>query len=74
MGTYLWQGAKIRYTLGLEYAITSRVGFHISLNSFNGDGVTDVQRQYAPNTPDYAKYQRFQEWGKNAVVGIKGEF
>lgn len=74
VGTYLWQGAKTRYTLGFEYAITSKVGFHISLNSFNGLGVTDVQRRYAADTPDYAKYQRFQEWGKNAVVGIKGEF
>jgi hypothetical protein len=44
------------------------------LNSFNGLGVTDVQRRYAPDTPEYARYQRFQEWGKNAVVGIKGEF
>jgi TonB-dependent receptor len=72
--TYLWQGAKTRYNIGLEYALSRRIGVHVSLNSFNGLGVTDVQRRYAPDTPEYARYQRFQEWGKNAVVGIKGEF
>ena len=73
-GTYLWQGAKTRYNIGIEYAISPKIGFHISLNNVNGLGVTDVQRRYGTGTPDYAKYQRFQEWGKNAVVGIKGEF
>ncbi len=73
-GTYLWQGAKTRYTLGFDYAFTRNVGFHVALNNFNGLGFTDIQRRYATGTPEYAKFQRFQEWGKNAVVGIKGEF
>lgn len=73
-GTYLWQGAKHRYSIGMEYALSPKLGFYVSLNNFNGLGVTDVQRRYAANTPEYAKYQRYQEWGKNAVVGIKGEF
>jgi hypothetical protein len=34
-----------------------------------------VQRRYAdPATPDYAKYQRIQEWGITVTLGIKGEF
>lgn len=73
-GTYLWQGAKTRYTLTFEYAITRRIGVHMSLNHFNGLGFTDVQRRYVADTPEYARFQRFQEWGKNVVVGIKGEF
>lgn len=73
-GTYLWQGAKVRYTLGFEYALSRNVGFHVSLNNFNDGGVTDRQMRYGEGTPDYAKFQRFQEWGTNAVVGIKGEF
>jgi TonB-dependent receptor len=73
-GTYLWQGAKTRYTISFEYAFTRRIGVHVALNNFNGLGFTDIQRRYAPGTPEYARFQRFQEWGKNAVVGIKGEF
>lgn len=74
VGTYLWQGAKKRYTLGMEFALTRHVSLHAALNNFNGLGFTDVQRRYAANTPAYARFQRFQEWGKNAVIGLKGEF
>jgi iron complex outermembrane recepter protein len=74
-GTYLWQGDYRRYTLSGEYRFTRRLGLFGSLGDFDTKGFNPVQRRYAdPATPDYAKYQRIQEWGITVTLGIKGEF
>ena len=74
-GTYLWQGDYRRYTLSGEYRFTRSFGFYGSVGDFDTKGFNPVQRRYAdPATPDYAKYQRIQEWGITVTLGIKGEF
>ena len=74
-GTYLWQGDYRRYTLSGEYRFTRSFGFYGSFGDFDTKGFNPVQRRYAdPATPDYAKYQRIQEWGITVTLGIKGEF
>jgi hypothetical protein len=74
-GTYLWQGAYRRYTLSGEYRFTRSFGVYGSFGDFDTKGFNPVQRRYAdPATPDYAKYQRIQEWGITVTLGIKGEF
>jgi len=74
-GTYLWQGAYRRYTISGEYRFTRRLGLYGSFGDFNTKGFNPVQRRYAsPDTPDYAKYNRIQEWGITVTAGIKGEF
>lgn len=75
VGTYLWQGDYRRYTLSGEYRFTRSLGVFGSFGDFDTKGFNPVQRRYAdPATPDYAKYQRIQEWGITVTLGIKGEF
>jgi TonB-dependent receptor len=74
-GTYLWQGEYRRYTLSGEYRFSRRFGVYWSFGDFDTKGFNPVQRRYAtPTTPDYARYQRIQEWGMTVTAGIKGEF
>ncbi|MEI6465403.1 MAG: TonB-dependent receptor [Verrucomicrobiota bacterium] len=74
-GTYLWQGEYRRYTLSGEYRFSRRFGFYGSVGDFDTKGFNPVQRRYATaDTPDYARYQRIQEWGITVTAGIKGEF
>ena len=74
-GTYLWQGALRRYTLSLEYNLTRRLGFYASLADFNAPGgYVIVQKQYAPTTPENIRTSRVTEWGRSAILGVKGEF
>ena len=74
-GTYVWQGALKRYTLSFEYSFSRRLGFYASLGDFNTPGgLVIVQKAYAPGTPENLRTTRIVEWGKSAIVGIKGEF
>jgi TonB-dependent receptor len=74
-GTYLWQGAYRRYTISGEYRFTRSFGFYGSFGDFDTKGFNPVQRRYAStSTPDYARYNRIQEWGITVTAGIKGEF
>lgn len=73
--TFSWQGAKKRYTISGEYRLTRNLAVYGSLTDFDKGGYHDVLKRYsAKTTPDYARYQRIQEWGINAVLGLKGEF
>lgn len=75
VGTYLWQGDYRRYTLSGEYRFTRTFGVYGSFGDFDTKGFNPVQRRYATTaTPDYARYQRIQEWGMTVTLGIKGEF
>jgi len=74
-GTYVWQGALKRYTLSFEYSFSRRLGFYASLGDFNTPGgLVIVQKAYAPGTPENLRTTRIVEWGKSAIVGLKGEF
>lgn len=75
VGTYLWQGDYRRYTISGEYRFTRSFGLYGSVGDFDTKGFNPVQRRYAdPATPDYARYNRIQEWGITVTLGLKGEF
>lgn len=74
-GTYLWQGGKTRPSVSGEFRLRRGLSLYGSLSDFASGGFQDVQRRYAAgDTPAYARYQRLQEWGVAAMLGIKGEF
>ena len=74
-GTYLWQGALRRYTLSVEYNLSRRLGLYASLGDFNTPGgYVIIQKQYAPTTPENIRTSRVTEWGRSAILGVKGEF
>ncbi|MBL9206108.1 MAG: TonB-dependent receptor [Opitutaceae bacterium] len=74
--TFLWQGAKERPTLTADYRLTKNVSLYGSISDFFGGGFKDVQRRYPDGgtTPEYARFQRVQEWGYAATVGVRGQF
>jgi len=74
--TFLWQGAKERPTLTADFRLTKRLSIYGSLSDFLGGGFKDVQRRYPDGgtTPEYARFQRVQEWGYAATVGVRGQF
>jgi iron complex outermembrane receptor protein len=75
VGTYGWQGALKRYTLGLEYSVSRRLGFYASMSDFNAPGgLVTIQKRYAPGTPVDLRTTRVTEWGQGVILGIKGEF
>ena len=74
--TFLWQGAKERPTLTADFRVTKNVSLYGSISDFFGGGFKDVQRRYPDGgtTPAYARFQRVQEWGYAATVGVRGQF
>ena len=73
--SYSIKGAYRRYPISGEYRFTRSLGLYGSFGDFDTKGLNPVQRRYAsPDTPDYAIYNRIQEWGITVTAGIKDEF
>lgn len=74
-GTYLWQGEKRRSFLSAEYRISRKLSLFGSVNDFLEGGFDEIQKRHTGGgTPGYAQYQRIQEWGMTASLGVKGDF
>lgn len=74
-GTYLWQGEKRRSFLSAEYRISRKLSLFGSVNDFLEGGFNETQKRHTgAGTPGYAQYQRIQEWGMTASLGLKGNF
>ncbi|MDB6094992.1 MAG: catecholate siderophore receptor CirA [Verrucomicrobia bacterium] len=75
-GTYTYQGGKRTLTLEGEYRFSRSVSLFGSISDFdkNNGFVDELFRYGSESTPQYARSQRYQEWGMRAALGIKGEF
>lgn len=70
--TYNYQAKRTRYGLTINYALSKRLALYASATDIGGF-VQDLER-YAPNTPDYAKNQRWQELGFYTNIGVRATF
>ncbi len=43
------------------------------MTDLNGPGLNIVNRQYAPDTPEFEKKRRRQELGSLITIGLKGQ-
>ena len=71
-GTFNYQAKRTRIGLNAQCSLTKRYSLYASVVDLGGF-VQDLQR-YAPNTPDYAKGQRWQELGFYTNLGVRGSF
>jgi iron complex outermembrane recepter protein len=70
--TFNYQAKRTRYGLTINVALSRRFALYASATDIGGF-VQDLQR-YAPNTPDYAKKQRWQELGFYTNIGVRATF
>ncbi len=70
--TFNYQGKRTRYSVNAQYSLTRRYSIYLSAIDVGGF-VQDLQR-YAPDTPHYARGQRWQELGFYTNIGIRGTF
>jgi TonB-dependent receptor len=70
--TFNYQAKRTRYGLTINYALSRRYALYASATDIGGF-VQDQQR-YAPDTPDYAKGQRWQELGFYTNIGVRATF
>jgi iron complex outermembrane recepter protein len=71
--TYTYQGERTRVTLSARYNFLKNLAIYGSFTDLGG-GFNPLSRIYAPNTPSYARRNRFQELGSTITVGIMGQF
>ncbi len=72
-GTYNYQDSRTRWSVSASYSLSRRVTFYGSVMDFNG-GFNPATLRYAPDTPGYARRQRYQELGYYTTLGVKGTF
>jgi TonB-dependent receptor len=72
-GTYNYQDARRRWGVSGQYSLTKRLAVFGAMTDLNG-GFNPTTLRYAPNTPSYAKPQRYQELGATITLGVKGSF
>ena len=70
--TFNYQGKRTRYGFNAQYSLSKRYSLYISATDVGGF-VQDLQR-YAPNTPEYARGQRWQELGFYTNIGVRATF
>jgi iron complex outermembrane receptor protein len=70
--TFNYQAKRTRYGLTINYALSRRYSLYASATDIGGF-VQNLQR-YAPDTPDYAKKQRWQELGFYTNIGVRATF
>ncbi|MES2696884.1 MAG: TonB-dependent receptor [Verrucomicrobiota bacterium] len=70
--TYNYQAERTRWALSAQYSFSKRYALYGSISDIQG-GVGSGLR-FAPGTPEYAKYTRYQELGYYTTIGIKGQF
>ena len=70
--TFNYQAKRTRVGINVQYSLSKRYSVYVSATDVGGF-VQDLQR-YAPDTPDYAKGQRWQELGFYTNIGIRGTF
>jgi len=70
--TFNYQAKRTRIGLNAQFSLSKRYSIYASATDVGGF-VQDLQR-YAPNTPDYARGQRWQELGFYTNIGIRGTF
>ena len=70
--TFNYQAKRTRYGINAQYSLSRRYALYISATDVGGF-VQDQQR-YAPDTPDYAKGQRWQELGFYTNIGVRATF
>ena len=72
-GVFNYQGKRLRVGLNAQYSLTKRVALFGSMTDINGPGLNIVNRQYAPDTPEFEKKRRRQELGALITIGLKGQ-
>ena len=70
--TFNYQGKRTRYGFNAQYSLSKRYSLYISATDVGGF-VQDLQR-YAPDTPEYARGQRWQELGFYTNIGVRATF
>jgi len=67
-----YQGGKKRLGINARYSFSRRYSVYLSIVDVLG--YEQLQKRYAPGTPEYAKPTRLQELGYFTTVGVRGEF
>ncbi len=67
-----YQGEKKRLGINARYSFSRRYSAYLSIVDVLG--YEQLQKRYAPGTPEYAKPTRLQELGYFTTVGVRGEF
>lgn len=70
--TFNYQAKRTRYGANVQYSLTKRYSLYASATDIGGF-VQNLQR-YAPNTPEYARKQRWQELGFYTNIGVRATF
>lgn len=71
-GTFNYFTPRLTLDLNLEYRATKHIGLF-----FNGRNITQVPtkiERYGPSTPGYSRLVRYEEFGVQYAVGVKGSF
>jgi hypothetical protein len=56
-----------------EYSLRKGLTLYGTVMDFNG-GFNPATLRYAPDTPEYARRQRYQELGYYTTLGVRGTF
>jgi hypothetical protein len=70
--TFNYQAERKRFGISAQYSINKRLSIHASVMDLGGFEV--VGRQYAPETPEYARDNNIQQLGYYTTIGIRGSF
>jgi iron complex outermembrane receptor protein len=70
--TFNYQAKRTRYGANIQYSLTKRYSLYASATDIGGF-VQNLQR-YAPDTPEYARKQRWQELGFYTNIGVRATF
>ena len=71
--TFQYKARVLRVGLNAQYSLSPRFAVFGSINNLNGRGFVIGNRRYAPDTPDYMRQRRQQEFGATVIFGVKGQ-
>lgn len=70
--TFNYRGEIERIGVSAQYDISKRLAIYLSMPDIKN--VPAIGRRFAPETPEYAKTERYQDIGYYTTIGIKGRF
>jgi iron complex outermembrane receptor protein len=71
--TFQYKARVLRIGLNAQYSFSPRFAVFGSINNLNGRGFVIGNRRYAPDTPEYMRQRRQQEFGATVIFGVKGQ-
>jgi predicted porin len=72
LGSYNYRSKRLYIDVSGEYFFHKRFGVFAALR--NVGAATEDQKTYGPNTPDYAKFLRREDYASLWTFGVKGSF